>query len=110
MIGMSAAPFDPTPSVPPAIPVAPATAAALSDRERAMLDLAGSFYKFAGSKEAVIKERFDLKATQYWQLVNALLDDRRAFEHAPMTVMRLRRVRDADRGRARIADAGPRRS
>ena len=40
-----------------------------------------------------------LSATRYYQLLNALLDDPRALAHDPVTVNRLRRIRDARRAR-----------
>ncbi|WP_146777746.1 DUF3263 domain-containing protein, partial [Streptomyces griseus] len=36
---------------------------------------------------------------RYYQLLNALIDDERALREDPVTVNRLRRVRDAKRGR-----------
>ncbi|WP_448699646.1 DUF3263 domain-containing protein, partial [Streptomyces avidinii] len=36
---------------------------------------------------------------RYYQLLNALMDDPRALAHAPGTVNRLRRIREAQRAR-----------
>lgn len=52
-----------------------------------------------GAKERAIREGLGLSPTRYYQLLNALLDDRRALEEDPVTVNRLRRVREARRGR-----------
>ncbi|WP_329120785.1 DUF3263 domain-containing protein [Streptomyces sp. NBC_01465] len=51
-----------------------------------------------GAKERAIRERLGISPTRYYQLLNALLDDERALAHDPVTVNRLRRVRDARRG------------
>ncbi|MEU1278654.1 DUF3263 domain-containing protein [Streptomyces sp. NPDC005805] len=53
----------------------------------------------AGAKERVIRERLGMSPVRYYQLLNALLDDPRALAHDPVTVNRLRRVRDARRTR-----------
>ncbi|GAA2937055.1 DUF3263 domain-containing protein [Streptomyces erythrogriseus] len=50
-----------------------------------------------GAKERVIREELGLVPVRYYQLLNALLDDPRALAHDPVTVKRLRRVRDARR-------------
>ncbi|MEV0092336.1 DUF3263 domain-containing protein [Streptomyces sp. NPDC050738] len=52
-----------------------------------------------GAKERAIRERLGISPTRYYQLLNALLDDARALERDPVTVNRLRRLRDAKRGR-----------
>lgn len=40
-----------------------------------------------------------MSPARYYQLLNALLDDQRALEHDPVTVNRLRRLREAQRAR-----------
>ncbi|NJP69203.1 DUF3263 domain-containing protein [Streptomyces spiramenti] len=50
-----------------------------------------------GAKERVIREQLEMSPTRYYQLLNALLDDPAALRHAPVTVNRLRRVRDERR-------------
>ncbi|MGW1815979.1 DUF3263 domain-containing protein [Streptomyces sp. NPDC002125] len=52
-----------------------------------------------GAKERAVREQLGMSPVRYYQLLNALLDDRRALEEDPVTVNRLRRVRDARRGR-----------
>ncbi|TXS57743.1 DUF3263 domain-containing protein [Streptomyces sp. t39] len=52
-----------------------------------------------GAKERAIREQLGMSPVRYYQLLNALLDDRRALAHDPVTVNRLRRVRDARRSR-----------
>ncbi len=69
----------------------------LSERDRAVLDLAGRQWPAAGVRERAIRERLGISPTLYYQLLNALLDDPRALEHAPGTVHRLREAREARR-------------
>ncbi len=72
---------------------------ALSARERAVLDVAGRQWPNDGVKERSVREQLGISPTFYYQLLNALLDDPRALKHAPGTVNRLRRARDARRDR-----------
>lgn len=62
-----------------------------------MLDLEGQWFRFAGSKADVVRQRFGLSLTAYYQAVNVLLDDPAALAYAPTTVSRLRRLRDRRR-------------
>ncbi|WP_052848595.1 DUF3263 domain-containing protein [Streptomyces avicenniae] len=71
----------------------------LTDRERAVLAVERRGWRGPGPKERAIRERLDLTPTRYYQLLNALLDDPRALAHDPVTVNRLRRLRDARRAR-----------
>ena len=64
---------------------------ALSARDQQML-----------AKEQAIRELFDLSATHYYQILNALIDTEDALAHDPMLVKRLRRLRTS-RQRARTA-------
>ena len=50
-----------------------------------------------GAKERAIRERLGIAPVRYYKLLNALLDDPRALAHDPVTVNRLRRVREARR-------------
>ena len=70
---------------------------ALSDRDRAILDCAVAPYAFDGVREQDIRDRFDMSATRFWQIVGALLENPDALEYAPALVNRLRRVRDQRR-------------
>ncbi|MFG2194630.1 DUF3263 domain-containing protein [Streptomyces sp. NPDC048639] len=69
----------------------------LSDRDRAVLAVERRSWSGPGAKERAIRERLGLSSTRYYQLLNALLDDPHALAHDPVTVNRLRRVRDARR-------------
>ncbi|MFC8092020.1 DUF3263 domain-containing protein [Streptomyces sp. NPDC057301] len=73
-------------------------AAVLSERERAILALERRGSSGAGAKERAIREELGLAPVRYYQLLNALLDDPRALAHDPVTVNRLRRVREGRRG------------
>jgi hypothetical protein len=76
--------------------------AALSEVERAVLDLEALWWKYAGAKAARIREQFGFSETRYYQVLNALLDRPEAVVYAPSTVARLRRLREArQRSRAR---------
>lgn len=71
---------------------------ALAERERAVLALERRGFAGPGAKERAIREELGLAPVRYYQLLNALLDDSRALAHDPVTVNRLRRVREARRG------------
>jgi hypothetical protein len=60
------------------------------------------WWKYAGAKEQAIKELFDMSATRYYQVLNALIDNPSALETDPMLIKRLRRLR-ASRQRQRSA-------
>lgn len=74
----------------------------LSERDARMLALERQWWKYAGAKEQAIREMFDLSATHYYQILNALIDTEAALEHDPMLVKRLRRLRTS-RQKARTA-------
>jgi hypothetical protein len=74
----------------------------LGEREQQMLALERQWWKYAGAKEQAIRELFDLSATHYYQLLNALIDTEDALAHDPMLVKRLRRLRTS-RQQARTA-------
>jgi hypothetical protein len=78
---------------------------ALSDRDREVLEFEKKYWKYAGSKEQAIRERFGLSASRYYQVLNALLDRPEALELEPALVKRLRRMR-AVRQRSRGAAPG----
>ncbi|GHE32410.1 hypothetical protein GCM10017771_49230 [Streptomyces capitiformicae] len=71
--------------------------AELDAREQAILALERQGWPGPGAKERAIRERLGLAPVRYYQLLNALLDDERALAHDPVTVNRLRRVREARR-------------
>ncbi|MEV6804043.1 DUF3263 domain-containing protein [Streptomyces sp. NPDC051132] len=69
----------------------------LGSREKAVLALERRGFPGAGAKERAIREELGLAPVRYYQLLNALLDDERALAHDPVTVNRLRRLREARR-------------
>jgi len=70
----------------------------LGVREKAILAMETRGWQSPGAKERAIREQLGLAPVRYYQLLNALLDDERALRHAPVTVNRLRRVREERRG------------
>jgi Protein of unknown function (DUF3263) len=74
----------------------------LSDRDREIIAFERQWWKYAGAKEQAIRELFDMSATRYYQVLNALIDNQIALEADPMLIKRLRRLR-ATRQRARSA-------
>lgn len=74
----------------------------LSERDREILAFERQWWKYAGAKEQAIHELFDMNATRYYQVLNALIDNPAALEADPMLIKRLHRLR-ATRQRARSA-------
>ena len=75
------------------------SAAGLGERDR---EFERQWWKYAGAKETAIRESFDMSATRYYQVLNALIDRPEALVEDPLLVRRLRRMR-AERQRARSA-------
>ncbi|MFK4065814.1 DUF3263 domain-containing protein [Streptomyces sp. NPDC029674] len=69
----------------------------LSERDRAVLALERRPWPGPGAKERAIREELGMVPVRYYQVLNALLDDTRALAHDPITVNRLRRVRESRR-------------
>jgi hypothetical protein len=65
----------------------------LTKRDIEVLDFERSWWKHAGVKEQAIKERFDMSATRYYQLLNELLENAAALEQDPILIKRLKRLR-----------------
>ena len=74
----------------------------LSERDQQILGFERQWWKYAGAKEQAIRELFDMSATRYYQVLNALIDTPAALAFDPMLVKRLRRMRSS-RQRARTA-------
>ncbi len=88
-------------------PVVEGVRSKLSDRDREILAFERRWWKYAGAKEEAARELFDLTATRYYQVLNALIDSPAALEHDPMLVKRLRRLRSTrqqTRSARRLAD------
>jgi hypothetical protein len=74
---------------------------ALSDRDRAILDLERGWWLEPGTKEAAIRARLDLSPTRYREILHELLDDADAMAFDPLVIRRLQRTRERKR-RARF--------
>ncbi|MDQ0092178.1 DUF3263 domain-containing protein [Paeniglutamicibacter psychrophenolicus] len=74
----------------------------LDERSQRILALERQWWKYAGAKEQAIAEMFSISPTNYYQLLNTLVDTDAALAHDPMLVKRLRRLRTT-RHRARSA-------
>lgn len=74
----------------------------LSERDIEILQFERQWWKYAGAKEAAIKDLFDMSATRYYQVLNALIDNPAALAADPMLIKRLRRLR-SQRQRTRHA-------
>lgn len=79
---------DPDADGPPSEPL-------LGARERAVLDFERRPWKRAGAKDEAIRTEFGISPTNYFQILNALLDDPAALAYNPTLVARLRRRREA---------------
>ena len=84
------------------VPVQQVSSEALSERDARILDFERQWWQYAGAKEQAIRDLFDMSATRYYQVLNAIIDMPAALEHDPMLVKRLRRMREA-RQKARSA-------
>jgi hypothetical protein len=65
----------------------------LTRRDREILAFERQWWRYAGAKEQAIRDRFDLSATRYYQVLNGLLDRPEALAFDPVAVARLRRLR-----------------
>jgi hypothetical protein len=97
-----AASTDPAPATAPSGLHTSAPDDGLTRRDREILAFERQWWKYAGAKEQAIRELFDMSATRYYQVLNALVDRPEAHAADPMLVKRLRRLRQT-RQRARAA-------
>ncbi len=67
----------------------------LSDLEVRILDFERQWWKYAGAKDAAIRELFDLSTRSYYELLNNLIDREDALAASPLLVKRQRRLRQA---------------
>ncbi|MEJ2579596.1 MAG: DUF3263 domain-containing protein [Kineosporiaceae bacterium] len=65
----------------------------LSPQEQEILRFERKWWKYAGAKEQAVRELFAMSSTQYYQVLNALIDRPEALAQDPMLVKRLRRMR-----------------
>lgn len=69
----------------------------LTDRDRAIIEFERTWWSEDASKESVIRERFELSTTRYYELLGELIDSDEAYEFDPLVIRRLRRLRDRRR-------------
>jgi hypothetical protein len=74
----------------------------LSERDTEILAFERQWWKYAGAKEQAVREKFQMSATRYYQVLNALIDKPEALAVDPLLVKRLRRLRET-RQRVRSA-------
>ncbi len=77
--------------------VAASVDAMLTVRDTMTLDLEAGWWKYAGAKEALIRELFDESATRYYARLGRLLERPEAVAYSPLVVKRLLRLREARR-------------
>jgi hypothetical protein len=65
----------------------------LTERDAAILAFERAWWRYGGAKESAIRAEFSMSATEYYQVLNALLDSEAALARDPMLVKRLRRMR-----------------
>lgn len=66
---------------------------ALTDQDRAVLDLEREWWATPGGKESAIIDRLGLSPVRYYQRLNRLVETHAALAYEPLTVNRLRRLR-----------------
>jgi len=81
-----------------------AVAVELTERDKAILDFEGSWWTEQGEKDVLVLERFGLAPDQYIKVLHEILERPEAFEHDPLVVRRLLRLRERNR-RARSEHA-----
>lgn len=74
-----------------------APARTLDYAEKRILDFANRRFHTPGEREQAIRDEFGYSATRYFQQLNLLLDRPEALAYAPVTVNRLRAVRELKR-------------
>jgi Protein of unknown function (DUF3263) len=79
--------------------------AALTERERAIIEFEGTWWMQDEARDLMIRARFACSAEEYYQELNQLLDHPEAMTADPLVVRRLRRQRERRR-RARLDGPG----
>ena len=78
----------------------------LSDRDARVLAFESDWWTYPGPKDRAIREYLGISATRYYQILRRLMDDAEALQLDPLTIRRLRRIRDEGRLRARRRRGG----
>jgi hypothetical protein len=71
---------------------------ALTDRDRAILDLERTWWTLGVRKDEAIRDRLGLSAGRYRRVLDELIDRQEAVDYDPLVVRRLRRRRAERRG------------
>ena len=82
----------------------------LAERDRVVLEFEATWWRYPEPKDRAIREYLGISATRYYQVLRRLVDDPIAESVDPLTVRRLRRVRDRakqDRLTRRLPDGSP---
>ena len=82
----------------------------LADKDRAVLDFERTWWRYPEPKDRATREYLGMSATRYYQVLRRLLDDPVAESIDPLTVRRLRKVRDRakeSRVTRRLPDGSP---
>jgi hypothetical protein len=78
----------------------------LAARDAEILEFERTWWRSPGAKEQIIRERFDMSPTRYYQVLNALIDSQAALAADPLLVKRLRRLREERRRNRSAARLG----
>ena len=78
----------------------------LEARDAEILEFERTWWRSPGAKEQIIRERFDMSPTRYYQVLNALIDSQAALAADPLLVKRLRRLREERRRNRSAARLG----
>lgn len=78
----------------------------LSETDYSVLQFERGWWRFAGAKEQAINAEFGMTPTQYYQVLNRLIDSPAALAAEPLLVKRLRRLRDSRQRERSDARAG----
>lgn len=71
----------------------PAERKQLNRRDRSVLDFEGSWWLYPGPKDRAVRDHLDMSSTRYYQALRRLMDSEEALQYAPLTVRRLRKMR-----------------
>jgi hypothetical protein len=76
----------------------------LTVREHMVLDFEGrGWWRYQGAKVTTVRKELGYSDTTYYQVLNDLIDRPEAMAYAPLTVKRLRRLREQRRAqRSRV--------
>lgn len=74
---------------------------ALTERDIRIIEFERTWWSEPGPKESIIRERFELSTTRYYELLSDIVDSDEAYRFDPLVIRRLRKLR-ARRRRARF--------